>query len=333
MVPEVWRDSVWARAKYDIAADGTLVYIRGGDYAETVPTWIGRDGSEEPLSIPRNIHGTFQLSPDRSRLAIQVSGAQDQIHIYDFARATLTRLTFEGPSWHPAWSHDGRDVIYAGLREGVVTLLRQQVDGSGEEVRLLTGEQRALIVAGFLDPYSVSPDGRHLLFTTWGNLEMRADIWVLALDGESDPQPLLQTPDNEIIPMFSPDGNYIVYLSNKAGPSGIYARPFPEVDRREWPISAKGGFDARWSPAGNEILYRVGAMNLMSVPFELEPELTPGSEHQILEMDFHDSAGFSFDLSADGNRILVNKPAMSLKDDLPVILVTDWFAEIEQATQ
>ena len=65
---------------------------------------------------------------------------------------------------------------------------------------------------------------------------MGADVWLLALDGESEPRPLTQTSDNEIIPMFSPTGDYILYHSNKAGPYGLYVRPFPDLDRREWTI-------------------------------------------------------------------------------------------------
>jgi len=330
VVEGVLTDSIWADAVYDIASDGTLVYVRGGDYAETVPTWITRDGREEPLPIPRNVYGTFQLSPDRSRLAIQLSEAQDQIYVFDFSRRAFTRLTFEGPSRYPAWSHDGRELIYHAFRDGEITLMRRPVDGSGGEQPILSESQRRLIGARVLDPYSVSPDGRHLLVTTWGDLEMGADVWLLTLDGSADPRPLLRTPDNEIIPMFSPNGEYISYLSNKAGPYGIYVRPFPDVERREWTISARGGFDARWSPAGDEILYRVGGMKVMSVPFELEPEFNPGAERLVLETDFHDSAGYSFDLSTDGERILVNRPSMSFHDHHPVLLVTDWFVELQQ---
>ena len=68
----------------------------------------------------------------------------------------------------------------------------------------------------------------------------------------------------------------------------------------------------------------------MSVPFELEPEFRPGTERLVMALDAHDSAGFSFDLSADGGRILVNRPAMSYTDERPVVLVSDWFVELEE---
>ncbi len=323
-------DSVWGTALYDVAADGSLVYVRGGDYAATVPTWIDRDGTDEPLSVERNVHGTFQLSPDRSKLAIQVAEENDQIHVYDFARETMTRVTFEGASRYPAWSHDGRELFYLAFRDGTSTIMRRPVDGSGGEAPMLTAEVLERFGTGSLMPSDASPNGRHLLVGTWGDFKTGADVWILTLDGSDDPQPLIRTPANEIIPSFSPDGNFMMYHSNKAGPYGIYVRPFPDVDGREWTISARGGYDARWSPSRNEILYRVGARRLMSVPFQLEPEFRPGTERRVMELDAHDAGGFSFDLSRDGDRILVNRPAMSYTDERPVVLVSNWFVELEE---
>jgi serine/threonine-protein kinase len=330
VLPRIWNDSVWGVATFDIGADGTVVYVDGGNFAKTTPSWLDREGKTEPLNIPQNIHGTFQLSPDRSRLAIQIMEVEDQIHVYDFARRSLAQLTFDGPSRNPTWSHDGKEIFYAASREGRVTLARRSTDGIGEETLLLTADQLETMEVDYVAPHTVSPDGRHILLTSWGNLETRADIWLLDLTSEDDPQPLLKTEFNEIIPMFSPDGDYILYQSDKAGPYGLYVRPFPDVDQREWTISAQGGFDARWSPKGDEILYRVGAMRFMSVPYTMEPEFTPGAVSIVFDTDSHDSPGFSFDLSADGSRILVNRPEISLLDERPIILVTDWFTELEQ---
>jgi serine/threonine-protein kinase len=330
VVDQVATDSVWATALYDVAGDGSLIYIRGGDYAATVPTWIDRKGGEKPLSMPRKVYGTFQLSPDRSRLAIQVAEEHAQIHVYEFARETLTRSTFEGESSYPAWSRDGREVFYQAIRDGRATIMRRPVDGSGAEAPLLSAEDLRTIGTGSPIPYDVSPDGRHLLVGTWGDFETGSDVWLIALDKSSLPRPLVRTPANEIIPSFSPDGNFMLYHSNKAGNYGIYVRPFPDVDRREWTIPARGGYDARWSRGRNEILYRVGARQLMSVPYELTPEFRPGAERLVVAMDAHDSGGYSFDVSADGSQILVNRPAMSWTDLRPVVLVSDWFVELEK---
>jgi serine/threonine-protein kinase len=327
---KVSTDSVWAIALYDVAADGSLVYMRGGDYAATVPAWIDREGVDAELSVERNVYGTFQLSPDRSKLAIQVAAENDQIHVYDFARETLTRVTFEGTSRYPAWSHDGRELFYQAFRDGAATVMRRPVDGSGGETPLLSADDLTRIGAVSIMPFDVSPDGRHLLVGTWGDLETGGDVWLITLNGSNEPRPVIRTSASEIIPSFSPDGNFMLYHSNKAGEYGLYVRPFPDVDQREWIISARGGYDARWSPEGEKILYRVGARQLMSVPYELEPEFRPATERLVVTMDAHDSAGFSFDLSADGERVLVNRPAMSYTDERPVVLVSNWFIELEE---
>ena len=139
----------------------------------------------------------------------------------------------------------------------------------------------------------------------------------------------MRTEANEIVPSFSPAGDFMIFHSIKAGECGIHVRPFPEIDQREWTISARGGYDARWSPGLNEILYRAGARRVMSVPFEPEPEFRPGPEQPVAKIDAHESAGYSLDLLAGGDRILVDRPTLSYTDEQPVVLVSDRVVELE----
>jgi serine/threonine-protein kinase len=329
VVQDIWTDSIWALGQYAVSPGGTLVYIPGSDYARTVPTWIDRQGAETPLSLPAEVYNTFQLSPDRRKLAIQVTGSQDQIHVHDLARDTFTRLTLEGSNSYPAWSRDGEQIYFASMRQGKQRMFRRRVDGSGDAEPVLTDEQSAMIRGPFRYPYGESPDGRFLVFASWGDPEQGGDVWALPLDGASDPQALVATRANEIIPEVSPDGKWILYLSNKTGDYETYVRPFPDVAEREWQVSDGGGFDARWSPAGDEILYRKGSMQFWSVRYTTNPDFTPGTPELLFESDAHDSAGFSFDVSADGERMLINKPAISLRNTPPVTLVTNWDSELE----
>ena len=61
----VWTDSIWGGAQYSFGRDGTLVYVSGGDWARTVPTWIDRQGNEEPRPLPARVYNMALLSPDR----------------------------------------------------------------------------------------------------------------------------------------------------------------------------------------------------------------------------------------------------------------------------
>ena len=118
-------------------------------------------------------------------------------------------------------------------------------------------------------------------------------------------------------------------MSDKTGRYEVFVRPFPEVDRREWQVSNGGGDEPRWSPLGDELFYRDGA-RMMSVPFSTEPDFTPGSPRLLFEADFHNSKGFSVDVSEDGQRFLVNKPVMSGKSAPPIHVVFNWFEELKR---
>ncbi len=331
VLPGVRTDSIWGRVHYDVSPGGTLVYVPGGDFARTVPTWIDlQTGEEEPLPIPAEVYNTFDLSRDGTKLAIQHGGgSQDQIYVFDIARETFTRLTLEGSNSYPIWSHDGREVFFASTREGEYRIFRQPVDGSGPAVRVMTDEQEAMLETGYRMPKSVTPDGEYLIIEAWGHATRGGDIWKLRLDGASDPEIVLATDANEIIPQISPNGKWMVFLSAQSGPYKVVARPFPDVDRREWEISGAPGYDARWSPTGDAVLYRHDWGQLLRVPVGTGDDLNPGTPKVLLEIDFHDSAGSSLAVSPDGKRVLVNKPVgVSVKDETPIALVTGWDREL-----
>jgi len=333
--PDVWTDSIWGMARYDASAGGTLVFVPGGDFARTVPTWIDLEtGVEEPLPVPPGVYNTFDLSPDGTQLAIHnASGAQDQVYIYNTRSRTFTRLTQDGANINPVWSHDSREMFFASSRDGGgYRLYRKPVDGSAAASRLLTDEQEALMETDLRYPTSVTPDGKFLLIFTWAHPTRGGDMWKIPLDGFSDPEVVLATDANEIIPQISPDGKWLAYLSNRAGPNRIMVRPFPDVELREWVVSGGRGFDPRWSPRGDALLYREGFGRLLRVKVSDGKEFAPGVAEELIETDFHDSAGSSFAVSPDGKRVLVNKPVnVSIWDETPVSLVTGWDAEVSRA--
>jgi serine/threonine-protein kinase len=53
----------------------------------------------------------------------------------------------------------------------------------------------------------------------------------------------------------SPNGRWIAYDAEVSGRREVYLRPFPSGDGRRQ-ISHSGGYDPRWSPGGNELIFR-----------------------------------------------------------------------------
>ena len=100
------------------------------------------------------------------------------------------------------------------------------------------------------------------------------DIWVLPLEGNRKPAPLLATEFSEAEAVFSPDMQWIAYPSNESGRYEVYVRPFvaaggsgaPSLGEGKWQISKDGGFLPRWIADGRQIVFEtVGNGALMAV--------------------------------------------------------------------
>src|SRR5262249_4242417 len=136
-------------------------------------------------------YGDLALSPDEKKLAVALtdpdSGTSD-IWIYDLARSVKTRFTF-GPldQFLPLWSPDGSRLVYGSDRNGYDTVYQKPSSGAGAEEVLLGAEEDR-------DAQSWSRDGKFIAFENRprkGN--RKRDIWILPLEGDRKPFPLLQT--------------------------------------------------------------------------------------------------------------------------------------------
>jgi serine/threonine-protein kinase len=102
VVQGVQRGFAGGAASYGVSDGGTLVYLPagtlegGGGLITTLRrlVWVTRDGREEPLALPPRAYSYPRLSPDGTRIAVDVRDAESDIWVWSLERATLTRLTF-----------------------------------------------------------------------------------------------------------------------------------------------------------------------------------------------------------------------------------------------
>lgn len=86
-----------------------------------------------------------------------------------------------------------------------------------------------------------------------------------------------------------------------------------------------------WSPDGSELFYRSGD-SLIAVPVSTEPVFEAGSPEVLFEGSYAVVIGRMYDVSPDGQRFLMVKPAETTEGDArnDVVLVQNWFEELER---
>ncbi len=326
VVEGILQSTTTGAAQYSISATGSLVYIHGDAQAvQNRLVWVNRNGAEQPLAAPARPYVFPRLSPDGRRLAVTLQGQEVQLWLYDLSRETLSRFAFEGKfTSNPVWTPDGKRIVFNSNKEGPVNLFWQLADGTGGLERLTTSEYLHF-------PMSWSPDGKVLAFVeitpTTGY-----DIWTLGL-GDRKARPFLQTQFNESVPQFSPNGNWLAYISNETGRWEVYVQPYPSSGGK-WQISTEGGTEPVWNRNGRELFYRNGD-KMMAVDIAAQPSFTAGKPRMLFEGHYVPPPGTTpnYDVSPDGQRFLMIKPSEA-GDAAPaqINVVLNWFEELKRLT-
>ena len=333
-------------AEFSVSRTGTLVYAPVRATGTRSLVWVTRDGREEPLTAaPLRAYQYPRLSPDGTRVALDIRDQQNDIWIWDLARQTLTRLT-DAPATDsaPVWTPDSRRVIFASARAGVPNLFWQAANNTGTAERLTTSLTPQV-------PLSISPDGTRLIVRETVPTTVN-DLRVLRLDpstslgagpstslgtspspsSETPPrqtEPLLPTPFNEQNGEVSPDGRWLAYQSNASGRDEIFVRPFPNVDAGNWTISPNGGTRPLWARNGTELFYLDGAGAMTRVPVQTTPTFSAGPATTLFETRyFSGAAARTYDVSPDGQRFLMIKQAAA-EQAQTMVVVLNWVEELK----
>jgi Tol biopolymer transport system component len=174
----------------------------------------------------------------------------------------------------PQWTADGSRLTFVSTGTDRQALWVRSADG-GEDPQLLYGGERN-ISEGFL-----SPDGSWIVIRTNIQDPGGGDILGLLRGVDSVPRALVATEFEEVEPSLSPDGRWLAYVSNEAGPKEVFVRPFPDAASAKWQVSAGGGLEPVWAPSGSELFYRNGAGHLVMVQLQTTPRFVLGRQRVL----------------------------------------------------
>jgi len=324
VVPQVVTTASGANA-FDVAGDGTLVYLSGkvATAAARTLVWVDRHGKEEPLGAPPRTYVHPRVSPDGDRVLVESQDDVYDIWLWDSRRKTLTRVTTDPEAdGRPLWAPDGQRMFFTSMRSsGVFNPFMQVVEGTGPAERLIESPTHEY-------PTSISADGTKIVLTDL----MKSEVKILSLDdghATSPPQTLFAGRNGEI----SPDGRWVAYESNESGQSEVYVRPFPAVNSGRWQVSNTGGTRPRWARDSHELFYVAPPGALMTVGVGKATAFTPGEPIKLLEGRYYYGAppvlGPNYDVSPDG-RFLMIKPEGEAPSSPSVVIVQNWTEELRQ---
>jgi serine/threonine protein kinase/Tol biopolymer transport system component len=258
-----------------------------------------------------------RLSPDEQRVVVSLTkdGRQD-LWLVDATH--MTRLTTD-PANHqsPVWSPNGHQIAFGRQQTGFFDLYVKSSDPDSREELLLNSAETKT-------PQSWSHDGHFLLYLTRASLS-GGDLWVLPVDDVERRYPFVNTRYEERGGVFSPDGRWVAYESDKVGRPEIYIKAFSGPGP-EKALSREGGITPQWSFDSKQVYFIAPDSTLMAAPISEhgEPGLpTPLFQARIVGGGTSRiTVNRQFDVARDG-RFLINTLTDSSTSS-PITIIQNW---------
>jgi serine/threonine-protein kinase len=313
---------------FDVAENGTLVYAESDPGASQLElAWLDRSGTLESLGLPPREYQGPRISPDGKRIAVTIGpsgGRSGDVWIHDLTSSALTKLSFEGRSWTPIWSRDGRDVTYATITPTGDDQFRSRPATGGNEPKTVLAFGQGLA----RQPVAWMPDGSLLAWEDAGTPTVGNVIYFPP--GAREPLPIARTPAIETQASASPDGRFVAYALDASGASEIYVQPFPPTGAK-WQV-ATGAAMPLWSRDGRQ-LYFLAGRSLMAAPVTTIGGFSIGAPRKLLDMPpalvLLTDTTTNFDIAGDGRFLVVRQTSQeNMTGHLVVAL--DWFTALRR---
>ncbi|MCS7152126.1 MAG: Tol-Pal system beta propeller repeat protein TolB [Endomicrobia bacterium] len=196
--------------------------------------------NQQPLSVTQGLNVTANWSPDATQLILTMTKAKHapNLYIFDINTKTTKRLTFGGQvDISGYFSPNGREIVFVSNRSGLPQLYIASVDGSNVR-RLPTSEYSSSPVW--------SPKGDKIAFTMRTDKGL-FDIFLYDI-AKGDYYRLTYSEGSNESPFFSPDGRFIVFVSNRNHRWELYTMFIDGSNQRRITELKGNSFTPCWAP-------------------------------------------------------------------------------------
>ena len=268
----------------------------------------------KPINITNNSQSQNyepSFSPDGQFIAFRSSRLGGGLFVMGSTGESVRKLTDDG--YYPSWSPDGSSILYCTDPNSLP--FDRNITSKLWSVNVRTSEKQLLSEGDAMQPQS-SPHGSRIAFWNigrWGpvgkgGVSSNRDIWTMSSNGGNF---LAVTTDAYIDwnPVWSPDGAYLYFLSDRAGSMNLWrvainelsGKTLSEPEPLTTPARQMGRF--RMARDGKRFVYesRDFRSSIYAVQFDPSKETVVGTPIRVAEFS---KAFIQPDLSPDGEWIV-----------------------------
>ena len=295
--------------------------------------WSGSIARDAKHRFPFPIANVYpRISPDGTRVALDIRDQEQDVWVWDLSRETLTRITFDpATDISPVWTPDGQRIVFSRASQG---LFWQTADGTGEIERLIESTTNPL-------PAAFSQDGMQLVFHE-GTSPQTVHIQTLSVKDKATVDLLAQAMVQLRNGSLSPDGRWLAYQSDESGQFEIYVGPSPMCRAGDGRFREPAAVVRPGPRNGRELFYLAppaqtasgGASEVavMAVAIETGSGFRAGNPARLFAGQyFAGLLGRTYDVSPDGQRFLMIKDkTTSASSANRIVIVENFFEELKR---
>lgn len=268
--------------------DGEKIAILGmKEFDEQVPELYLTDSKFEQFQKVNRpfVHSFFSWSPDSRFIVFSqehytaAGSLFNDLFILNTQTGEIQQLTEGERATDPVWSPDGKKIVCSIYQGTKSNLAIYDVE---------TGKRR--IITNF-------PDWVEVFTPSWSSKndiiafsiidqQHNRDIWTVSSDG-SDVQPLIDHPEDDRFPHWSPDGKKLAFISYRNGAPNLFLLEVGTNEITQITDTPGGVFNPAWLPDGNHLAVTVFEQRDKADIAILPAEARQNNFQSIEKLDFH----------------------------------------------
>ena len=186
--------------------------------------YLQRVGGRNPTNLTKGSTADDTqpaFSPDGERIVFRSEREGGGIYLMGATGESARRLSDFG--YNPVWSPDGERALVA--TESVIQPSTRPTKSQLWTIKVSDGDRRLVTEGDALQP-SWSPHGDRIAY--WGRPQGgQGDIWTISADGRNAVR-VTSEPSMDWNPVWSPDGRYLYFCSDRTGNMNIWRVPIAE---------------------------------------------------------------------------------------------------------